>query len=75
MRGQVLGVYQSTQSLTMIVGPVMAGPLLAQAGASSPPFVAAGLIALASLLSFQILKLALPSQEGPKARVGMVAAD
>jgi MFS family permease len=73
MRGEVLGVFQSTQSLALIFGPLMAGPLLQQ-GPSAPQFVATGLIAVASLLGFQILKLALPSQERPPAQAEMAPA-
>lgn len=62
MRGRVLGVFQSTQSLSLVIGPAMAGPLLT-AGTSVPPWTAAALIGVAFLISIQILSLPVPTQE------------
>lgn len=73
MRGEVLGLFQSTHSLMLILGPLLAGPLLQQS-ASAPQFVATGLILAASLLSLQVLKLALPTQEAPPAQAEMAPA-
>jgi DHA1 family tetracycline resistance protein-like MFS transporter len=71
MRGRVLGFFQSTNSLTLIFGPLMAGLMLqipiadtSIAGqASLPILVGAGLVTLAFLLSFRILRMELPTQE------------
>jgi MFS family permease len=70
MRGQVLGVFQSTQSLMLVIGPAIAGPLLT-VGTSVPPWVAAALIGVSFLVSIQILSLPLPTQEAtaPEAAV------
>jgi DHA1 family tetracycline resistance protein-like MFS transporter len=69
MRGRVLGIFQSVASLSLVIGPLMAGPLLDQVGTSAPDLVGAGLMTVAFLLSFQVLGLSLPSQEGIPAQV------
>lgn len=69
MRGRVLGLFQSTNSLTLIVGPLLAGWLLGTdlgeislaAGAALPLFVAAGMVTVAFVLSFDLLRMQLPS--------------
>jgi MFS family permease len=71
MRGRVLGAFQSSNSLTLVIGPILAGLLLQTrikgmspgTAAALPLFVAAGLMAIAFLLSFRILRMELPSQE------------
>lgn len=73
MRGRVLGAFQSANSLTLVIGPILAGLLLQtriaslsqQAAASLPMFGAAGLLAMAFLVSFRIRRMELPSQEFP----------
>jgi len=74
MRGRVLGTFQSTASLMLVFGPLFSGVLLAEVGTAAPDLAAAGLLAVAFLLSFQILRLALPSQEGSPAQVEMAPA-
>ncbi len=80
LRGRVLGAFQSTNSLTLIIGPILAG-LLLEADFSSlspetvsalPMFLAAGLVAVAVVLSLRILRMELPTQE--KAEAQMAAA-
>ena len=71
MRGQVLGFFQSTNSVTLIFGPILAGLMLqipisnsSVAGqAALPILVGAGLVTLAFLLSFRILRMQLPTQK------------
>ena len=71
MRGRVLGLFQSTNSLTLIIGPVIAGLLLginipsipAWVVNAIPMFTAAGLVSIAAILSIRVLKMKLPSQE------------
>jgi MFS family permease len=70
-RGRVLGLFQSTNSLTLIVGPIIAGLLLDLEIASIsietitalPMFGAAILVSVAFLMSFRILRMELPTQE------------
>ena len=76
MRGRVLGAFQSSNSLTLVIGPILAGLLLQmripglapETEAAVPLLVAAGLMAIAFLLSFRILRMDLPSQETAPAR-------
>jgi hypothetical protein len=71
----VLGAFQSTNSLTLVIGPILAGLLLQmridgvspETEAALPLFVAAGLMAIAFLLSFRILRMDLPTQEAGSA--------
>ncbi len=82
MRGRVLGAFQSSNSLTLVVGPILAGLLLQThidgvppaTEAALPLFVAAGLMAIAFLISFRILRMDLPSQETAPARPSPAAA-
>jgi DHA1 family tetracycline resistance protein-like MFS transporter len=70
-RGRVLGIFQSTNSITLIFGPIIAGFLLDLELPAIPPeiitaipmFVAAILVTFAFLMSFRILRMELPSQE------------
>lgn len=70
-RGRVLGLFQSTNSLTLIIGPIIAGLLLDLKIASIsietitalPMFGAAILVSIAFLMSFRILRMEIPSQE------------
>jgi MFS family permease len=76
MRGRVLGAFQSSNSLTLVIGPIVAGLLLQmridgvspETEAALPLFVAAGLMAIAFLLSFRILRMDLPTQEAGSAQ-------
>ena len=71
MRGSVMGVFQSTNSTTLIVGPIIAGLLLqaqfasvsAQAQAAMPMVVGAVLMGIAFILSIRLLRMDLPTQE------------
>jgi DHA1 family tetracycline resistance protein-like MFS transporter len=71
LRGRVLGLFQSTNSLTLVVGPILAGFLLGvdlpalspETTAALPMYAAAALVTVAFVMSFRILRLKLPSQE------------
>jgi DHA1 family tetracycline resistance protein-like MFS transporter len=71
MRGRVLGFFQSTNSLTLIIGPLLAGLLLdldipslaLETIAALPMFTAAGLVTIAFMMSFGIWRMKLPTQE------------
>jgi len=71
MRGQLLGIFQSSNSLTLIIGPILAGMLLQIQAANLsarmvnalPMFAAAALISIAILLSLRVRRIQLPSQE------------
>jgi DHA1 family tetracycline resistance protein-like MFS transporter len=71
MRGRVLGLFQSTNSLTLVFGPILAGLLLSadfpslspESTAALPMFAAAVLVTIAFFMSFRILHLELPTQE------------
>ena len=71
MRGRVLGLFQSTNSLTLVFGPIFAGLLLSadfpslssESTAALPMFAAAVLVTVAFFMSFRILHLELPTQE------------
>ena len=71
MRGRVLGIFQSTNSLTLIIGPIIAGLLLdldiasvsLETVTAIPMFGAAILVSVAFLMSFRILRMELPTQE------------
>ena len=60
MRGQVLGILTSTNSLALMVGPVLAG-LLLNVSTSAPNLVAAAVMGIAFLVSLPIFQLAVPS--------------
>ncbi len=78
LRGRVLGAFQSTNSLTLIIGPILAGLLLEadfpslspQTASALPMFLAAGLVAVAVVLSLRVLRMELPSQEKAEAQMG-----
>lgn len=68
-RGRVLGLFQSTNSLTLIFGPIIAGvlmdlniPSLSLGTITAlPMFGAAVLVSIAFLMSFRILRMKLPT--------------
>ena len=71
MRGRVLGFFQSTNSVTLVIGPLLTGLMLqfpiadtsAAGQGALPVLVGAGLVTLAFVLSFRILRMKIPSQE------------
>ena len=71
LRGRVLGLFQSTNSLTLVFGPILAGFLLSanfpslspEITSALPMLAAAGLVTVAFFMSFRILRLELPTQE------------
>ena len=71
LRGRVLGLFQSTNSLTLVFGPIITGFLLSanipslssESASALPMFAAAGLVTVAFFMSFRILHLELPTQE------------
>jgi MFS family permease len=64
MRGQLLGILGATNSLALVVGPLLAG-LLLNINTAAPDLVAAGLAAVAFLFTIPILRLTAPSQARP----------
>ena len=70
MRGRVLGAFQSSNSLTLVVGPILAGLLLqmefsflsAESVVALPMLVAAIIMAIAFYMSFRLLRMKLPSE-------------
>ncbi len=82
MRGRVLGTFQSTNSLTLIIGPILAGLLLEtnfpflsdQTTNALPMFAAAGLVTIAAVLSLRVLRIKLPTQEKAEAQVASAPA-
>jgi DHA1 family tetracycline resistance protein-like MFS transporter len=71
MRGRVLGAFQSANSSTLVIGPLLTGFLLEidfsvlfpQIGAAMPMFMATLLMVVALPLSMRILRMTLPTQE------------
>jgi DHA1 family tetracycline resistance protein-like MFS transporter len=71
MRGRVLGAFQSTNSTTLVVGPLISGLLLQteinsispQVHAALPMFTATILVSAAFVMSFRILRMEVPTQE------------
>jgi DHA1 family tetracycline resistance protein-like MFS transporter len=55
-QGEVLGVSQSVGSLSRVIGPVVAGLLFSDLGRNSPFLWGAGLVAVAFLLAFNLLR-------------------
>ncbi|HTV43737.1 MAG TPA: MFS transporter [Stellaceae bacterium] len=66
-QGSVLGVTQSVGSLSRVVGPALAGVLFADLGRASPFWWGAGLVAVALVLTLQLVRgpgvAALPDTE------------
>lgn len=71
MRGRVIGAFQSTNSTTLVMGPILSGLLLEtniasispQVQAALPMFTATILVSVAFLMSFRILRMEVPTQE------------
>ncbi len=71
IRGRLLGAFQSTNSITLIFGPLIAGLLLQldlaslalESSAALPMFAATALVSIAFVMSFRILRMKLPTQE------------
>lgn len=55
-QGSVLGVTQSVGSLSRVIGPALAGVLFGDLGRASPFWWGAGLIAVAFVLAFHLLR-------------------
>jgi DHA1 family tetracycline resistance protein-like MFS transporter len=64
MRGQLLGILAATNSLALIAGPLLAG-LLLNISPAAPNLMAAGLTAVAFIISLPILSLSTPAPDGP----------
>jgi MFS family permease len=70
-RGRILGIFQSTNSLTLIIGPIIAGLMLdlklesvsVETITSIPMFSAAILVSVAFLMSLRFLRMELPTQD------------
>ncbi len=83
MRGRVLGAFQSSNSLTLVVGPILAGILLQldlpflspESAVALPMFVGAIFMTLAFLMSFRVLRMKLPSQDDMQMQPAPAPAD
>ncbi len=83
MRGRVLGAFQSTNSLTLVIGPILAGFLLqlelpnlpAEWAVALPLLVGAVIMFVAYVLSFRLLRTELPTQEEAPMRPAAAPAD
>ncbi len=83
MRGRVLGAFQSSNSLTLVVGPMLAGLLLqldlpflsAETGVALPMFAGAVIMTIAFVMSFRVLRMKLPTQESEIIEPALAAAD
>jgi len=83
MRGRVLGAFQSSNSLTLVIGPVLTGLLLQwdlpslspETAVALPMFVAAIIMSIAFLMSFRVLRMKLPTQEFARMHPAAAPAD
>ena len=83
MRGRVLGAFQSSNSLTLVIGPILAGLLLqldlpflsTESAGALPMFFSAVIMTVAFIVSFRVLRMKLPTQESQTAEPAAVAAD
>ncbi|MFV1859044.1 MAG: MFS transporter [Anaerolineales bacterium] len=83
MRGRVLGAFQSSNSLTLVIGPVLTGILLQlnlpslspETAVALPMFVAAIIMSIAFLMSFRVLRMKLPTQEFARMHPAAAPAD
>jgi len=83
MRGRVLGAFQSSNSLTLVIGPILAGLLLqlelpflsAETAIALPMFVGAFIMSIAFVMSFRVLRMKLPTQESEGIEPVPAAAD
>jgi MFS family permease len=71
MRGRVLGAFQSSNSLTLVIGPILTGFLLqlnidflsAETAVALPMFVGTIIMSIAFIMSFRLLRMKLPTQQ------------
>ncbi len=83
MRGRILGAFQSSNSLTLVFGPILAGLLLQldfpslspEVEISLPMFAAAAIMSIAFVVSFRVLRMKLPTQESESMEPVPAAAD
>ena len=83
MRGRVLGAFQSSNSLTLVIGPILAGILLQlnlpslspQIAVTIPMFVGAFIMVIAFLMSFRVLRMKLPTHNSGKLQADPASAD
>ncbi|GMR11205.1 MAG: tetracycline resistance MFS efflux pump [Anaerolineae bacterium] len=83
MRGRVLGAFQSSNSLTLVIGPILTGILLQlnlpslspETAVALPMFMGAIIMAIAFLMSFRVLRMNLPTQEFAKMQPAAAPAD
>ncbi len=79
----MLGAFQSSNSLTLVFGPILAGILLQldlpylspKTGVALPMFAGAIFMTLAFLMSFRVLRMKLPTQESAKMQPVPAPAD
>jgi MFS family permease len=83
MRGRILGAFQSSNSLTLVFGPILAGLLLQldfpslspEVEISLPMFAGAAIMSIAFVVSFRVLRMKLPTQESESMEPVPAAAD
>ena len=83
MRGRVLGAFQSSNSLTLVIGPMLAGLLLqldlpflsSETQVALPMFAGAAIMTIAFAMSFRVLRMKLPTQESEIMEPALAAAD
>jgi DHA1 family tetracycline resistance protein-like MFS transporter len=71
MRGRVLGAFQSSNSLTLVIGPILTGILLQmnlsflspESAVALPMFAGAFIMSVAFIMSFRLLRMKLPTQQ------------
>jgi DHA1 family tetracycline resistance protein-like MFS transporter len=83
MRGRVLGAFQSSNSLTLVIGPILTGILLQlnlsflspESAVALPMFVGAIIMSIAFIMSFRLLRMKLPTQQEGLRRPVVASAD
>ena len=79
----MLGAFQSSNSLTLVIGPILAGILLQlnlpslspQIAVTIPMFAGAFIMVIAFLMSFRLLRMKLPTQDSWKLQPDPASAD
>jgi hypothetical protein len=79
----VLGAFQSSNSLTLVIGPILTGILLQlnlsflspESAVALPMFVGAIIMSIAFIMSFRLLRMKLPTQQEGLRRPVVASAD
>ena len=65
MRGQLLGLYQSSRSLALIIGPIWSGSVFEILGPQTVFAVGGGFTFIALLLAIVLSRQSIPEMEAP----------